>query len=38
VDYRLAEAPAEEARSAIGDAERLLDATAQWIDVRFAAA
>lgn len=38
VDYRLAEAPAEEARSAIGDAARLLDATAQWIDVRFAAA
>lgn len=38
VDYRLGEAPAEEARSALADAERLLDATAQWIDVRFAAA
>ena len=38
VDYRLAEAPAQEARSAIRDAERLLDATAQWIDVRLAAA
>ena len=38
VDYRLGEAPPEEARAAIGDAERLLDATAKWIDVRFAAA
>jgi uncharacterized protein len=38
VDYRLGKAPAEEARAAIGDAERLLDATARWIDVRFAAA
>jgi uncharacterized protein (UPF0332 family) len=38
VDYRLGEAPAEESQSAIRDAERLLDATAHWIDVRSAAA
>jgi uncharacterized protein (UPF0332 family) len=38
VDYRLGEAPQKEARAAIRDAERLLDATAEWIDVRFAAA
>jgi uncharacterized protein len=38
VDYRLGEAPPEESRSAITDAERLLEATARWIDVRSAAA
>jgi uncharacterized protein (UPF0332 family) len=38
VDYRLGKAPPEESRSAIGDAERLLEATARWIDVRSAAA
>lgn len=38
VDYGLGEAPAEESRTAISDAKRLLEATAQWIDVRSAAA
>jgi uncharacterized protein (UPF0332 family) len=38
VEYGLGEAPAEESRTAINNAERLLEATAQWIDVRSAAA
>jgi uncharacterized protein (UPF0332 family) len=32
VDYGLADAPVEEARTAIDEAERLVDATARWIE------
>jgi uncharacterized protein (UPF0332 family) len=38
VDYALGEAPAEVARSAIGDATRLLEAASQWIKRQAAAA
>jgi uncharacterized protein (UPF0332 family) len=38
VDYRLGEPAAEESSAAIQDAQRLLDATVRWIDVRSAAA
>ena len=34
VDYALADAPAEEAGLAIADAERLVDATARWVESR----
>jgi uncharacterized protein (UPF0332 family) len=37
VDHALAEAPAGEAREAIASAERLVDATARWIERRSAA-
>jgi uncharacterized protein (UPF0332 family) len=37
VDYRLGAASAEAARSAVDDAARLVEATAEWIDVRAAA-
>ncbi len=36
VDYGLAEAPAEEARRAVDDAERLVEATAAWLARRRA--
>lgn len=38
VDYALGEAPADVARTAIGDAARLLEACSQWIQRRAAAA
>jgi uncharacterized protein (UPF0332 family) len=34
VDYALAEAPAGEARRAVDDAERLVEATAAWLERR----
>ena len=34
VDYALAAAPPETARTAVDDAERLLEATARWLDRR----
>jgi uncharacterized protein (UPF0332 family) len=36
VDYALAAAPPGVARTALDDAERLLDATARWIERRYA--
>ena len=36
VDYALAVAPPGAARTALDDAQRLLDATARWIDRRSA--
>ena len=38
VDFELGDAPPEQSRSAIGDADTLLHATAQWIARRAAAA
>ena len=38
IDDALGEAPPEETRSAIADAERLLEATANWIEGRSVAA
>jgi uncharacterized protein (UPF0332 family) len=34
VDYGLADAPVQEARAAVDDAERLLEATARWLEGR----